>query len=91
MTYIEPTLLLECAECGHRPPPDSVQEALLLHFQVEHDTDKIHMNLSAVCTCGKTMTFVETKPTGGGVRDWFRCDADGNEGFVFRDPTKGQP
>lgn len=84
MPEIGPQLVLECKECGHRPPPDSVQEALLLHFQVEHDTDKIHLNLSAVCTCGTTMTFTGSSPTGGGFKDHYHCPACGNTGWVKR-------
>jgi hypothetical protein len=86
---IEPRLVLECATCHHRPAPDSVLEALSLHFLVEHDTEDVNLNLIAVCTCGAAMDFIEAKPTGGGFFDWYRCTFDGNQGRIKREPRDG--
>lgn len=81
------TLELECKLCGHRPPRTATMESQLLHFQFEHDTDTVEMNLSAVCSCGATMRFTESRPTGGGFFDHFHCDACGNDGRIKREPT----
>lgn len=84
MAEIKPDLVLACHHCGQRPPPDSVMEAQLLHFQIEHDTDDVHLDLVAVCTCGATMTLTETRPTGGGFHDYFCCEPCGNTGRIKR-------
>lgn len=59
-------------------------EATLLHFQVDHDTGTIELNLAAVCECGATMTFLESRPTGGGHFDYFHCPACGLDGRIRR-------
>lgn len=79
-------MALACKVCGHRPAPDSVMEATLLHFQVDHDTDQIEFDLVAVCDCGAAMKLTESRPTGGGFKDWFVCPACGAEGYVYRGP-----
>jgi len=79
------TLRLQCKECQWRPPEDATMEAVQLHFQVDHDTDKVTLDLAAVCTCGASMAHVRTAPTGGGFKDYMRCAACGNTGFVKRD------
>lgn len=78
------SLTLQCKDCGWRPPEDATMEAVQLHFQVEHDTDKVTLDLVAVCACGATMGHAASRPTGGGFKDYFRCPADGNTGFVIR-------
>jgi hypothetical protein len=79
------TLRLHCKECSWRPPEDTTMEAVQLHFQVEHDTDQVTLDLLAVCSCGAAMEHTVTKPTGGGFKDYVRCTACGNAGFVKRD------
>jgi DNA-directed RNA polymerase subunit RPC12/RpoP len=79
------TLRLHCKDCGWRPPEDAVMEAVQLHFQVEHDTDQVTLDLLAVCACGAAMGHTVTKPTGGGFKDYVLCPACGSAGFVKRD------
>lgn len=84
---IRPKLELECGRCApgmYRPPRRTQLEAILLHTQVEHDTDDVSLMLAAVCTCGATMTFRESRPTGGGHFDYFACAACSEEGRVKR-------
>lgn len=88
MAQITPTMVLECA-CGLRPGDDAELGTMQLHSQVEHGTDEVSLNLVAACTCGTTMELTETRATGGGFKDWFRCPACGNTGFVRRGPGKG--
>jgi hypothetical protein len=71
--------------CRWRPPDDMIMEAAQLHFQVEHDTDKVTFDLVPVCPCGATMELTRTAPTGGGFKDHFECKACGNTGFIKRD------
>ena len=80
-----PTMVLACHECGHRPDLDSVVEAQLLHFQVEHDTDDVVLDLIAVCTCGAGMDFVRTATIGGTnlIADYYRCTC-GISGHITR-------
>ena len=79
------SLRLHCKECAWRPPEDTTMEAVQLHFQVEHDTDQVTLDLLAVCSCGAAMTHVRTAPTGGGFKDYVECGACGSTGFVRRD------
>lgn len=79
------SMRLQCKPCGWRPPDDATMEAVQLHFQVEHDTDAVTLDLVAVCACGAAMTHVRSAPTGGGVKDHMACGACGNTGFVKRD------
>jgi hypothetical protein len=79
------SLRLQCKECSWRPPDGASMEAVQLHCQVEHDTDKVALNLVPVCSCGASMEHTATKPTGGGFKDYVKCGACGNTGFVKRD------
>lgn len=80
------TLQLQCQHCGWRPPEDAVMEAVQLHCQVEHDTDKVVLDLVPVCTCGATMEFLHSRPNGpGSTKDYFSCPACGNTGFTKRE------
>lgn len=76
---------LQCSRCSVAWPDSTKQEAVLLHMQVEHDTDEVRLNLVAVCTCGEAMTFTESRPTGGGIKDYMVCGVCGNTGYVRRD------
>lgn len=82
------SLRLQCKHCGHRPPEDSAIEAFALHCQIEHDTDKVELDLVAVCTCGAAMTHTQTRPAGGGFKDYVTCPACGNTGHIKRE---GEP
>lgn len=79
------TLRFQCKHCPWRPPEDMEMQHAQLHFQVEHDTDKVTFDLAAICTCGAAMTYVRTAPTGGGFKDYMSCGACGNTGFIKRD------
>lgn len=78
------TLALQCKPCGWRPPQDAVTEAVQLHFQVEHDTDEVTLDLVPVCTCGTAMTSARSAPAGGGFKDYMECKACGHTGFLRR-------
>lgn len=76
---------LQCQPCGWRPPEDATMEAVQLHFQVEHDTDKVTLDLVALCSCGAAMTVTNTRPAGPGqVKDYLSCAACGNTGHLTR-------
>lgn len=79
------SLRLQCKQCDYRPPEDMTVEAVQLHFQVEHDTDEVTLDLVPVCACGASMTHVRSAPTGGGIKDHVKCGACGSTGFVRRD------
>ena len=78
------SLRFHCKDCRWRPPEDTTMEAVQLHFQVEHDTDAVTLDLLAVCECGAAMEHAATKPTGGGFKDYVRCAACGSTGFIRR-------
>lgn len=79
-------LELECPLCGYRPPGDATMESFKLHFNVEHDTDEIKLNLSAICQCGATMRHTMTEKRPPLAIDFFQCDACGKNGTVTREP-----
>lgn len=79
------SLRLQCKHCQWRPPEDMIMEGVALHFNVEHDSDEVTLDLAVVCSCGAAMTHTVTKPTGGGFKDYVECRACGNTGFVKRD------
>ena len=78
------SMRLQCQPCGWVPPAAMKLEAALLHFQVEHDTDQVTFDLVAVCTCGAAMTVTESRPTGGGTKDYLACVC-GNTGHLRRE------
>lgn len=82
-------LRLECKRCQWVPPTDMQMAVVEAHFDVDHDTGNIELNLVPACTCGTTMEHTGSRPTGGGSKDYFRCPADGNTGFALR--KDGQP
>lgn len=79
------SMRLQCKPCGWVPPDDMPMEGAQLHFQVEHDTDKVTFDLVAVCTCGEAMTVTDSRPTGGGIKDYMVCGVCGSTGYVRRE------
>ena len=79
------SLRLQCKPCGWVPPEGMAMEGVQLHFQVDHDTDAVTLDLVPVCTCGEAMTVTESRPTGGGTKDYVACGVCGNIGFIKRD------
>lgn len=79
------TLRLQCSACEWVPTKDMRVDHARLHFQVEHDTDQVTLEMVPVCTCGAVMEHTESRPTGGGFKDYVKCPACGNTGFVKRD------
>lgn len=79
-------MALECKHCRLRLDPDAVLEAYMLHMQVEHDTDKIELDLVAVCRCGATMTLDSVQ----GSLHQFVCPACGGRGSLRSRPA-GRP
>ena len=86
------SLRLACKQpCGWRPPEGMTMRDAQLHFQVEHDTDEVTFDLVTVCSCGAAMDHTESKPTGGGFKDYVKCPACGNTGHLKRDAREGMP
>lgn len=83
-----PSLRLQCKPCGLPFGDGMVMEAVQLHFQVEHDTDEVKLDLVPVCTCGEAMTHTQSRPSGGRTKDYFACGVCGNTGHVYRDEVK---
>ena len=42
-------MVLRCAACRWRPAADVTQGVVAAHFEVEHDTEDIRLELIAVC------------------------------------------
>ena len=63
-------MALACRHCGFRPDPDLTQGVLLAHFETEHNTSKVHLDLLVLCPrCDGSMTFERSD----GNRDIFVC------------------
>jgi hypothetical protein len=82
------SMRLQCNACGWPLPDGMTMEAALLHFQVEHDTDEVKLDLVPACTCGEAMTHTDSRPTGGGMKDYFECGVCGSTGHVRREVTE---
>lgn len=82
----EPTarFMLACKHCGERWPDNTVMEAVKLHFEVEHDTDQLVLDLIVVCSCNTTMNLIRTDTTKTGFRDHFKCPSDGYQTSIPR-------
>jgi transposase-like protein len=64
-------MALICATCRWRPTGDLTVGVLAAHFETEHDTSHIHMELVALCPrCDQPMTFERSI----GNRDIFACE-----------------
>lgn len=48
---IVPKLVFQCLFCNWRPPNDAALEAVVLHFEVEHNKDIIELEKVPVCVC----------------------------------------
>lgn len=70
-------MMLACKYDGDRWPDDTQMEAVLLHFQVEHDTDRVELDLIVVCACNTAMRLTRTETTVTGYVDHFECPSDG--------------
>ena len=77
-------LRLQCKTCGWPCPDDTEMEAVQLHFQVDHDTSAVTLDLVPACRCGEAMEHVESVTRGTATTDFFRCGVDGNTGDVDR-------
>jgi hypothetical protein len=81
------SMRLQCKTCGWPLPDDMTMQDARLHFQVDHDTDAVALDLVAVCICGEAMTVTDSRPTGGGTKDYLTCGVCGNTGYVRRETT----
>jgi hypothetical protein len=64
-------MALVCKLCRWRPPEDLPTEVVVAHFAEEHDTDKVSLDLVAICRrCDREMVFERSI----GRRDIFTCD-----------------
>lgn len=81
-------LRLQCQRCGWPPPEDMPMEGVQLHFQVDHDTDGVALELIPACRCGEAMTLTTSATHSGITTDFFRCGVDGTTGHTTRKADK---
>lgn len=81
-------LLPECSACRWRVPLATPVKVFEAHCRLEHAEEEVTLDLVAVCDCGATMSFAGSRPTGGGVFDYFTCGDCGAMGRLFRDPMR---
>lgn len=78
-------LRLWCRRCNWLPPEDMEMALVEAHYGLEHPgAEKLALDLAPRCDCGDRMDHTETKPTGGGFKDYFRCPGCGAKGFAKR-------
>lgn len=63
-------MALACRHCGFRPDLDLTQGVVAAHFETEHNTTKIHLDLIVVCPRDDTSMVFERRV---GNRDVFGC------------------
>ena len=62
---------LQCQTCHYRPPENITIAVLAAHFETEHGTDKVDLDLVALCPrCDRAMRHDFTH----GLVDHFVCD-----------------
>ena len=77
-------LRLQCHTCGWVPPEDTTMEAVQLHFQVDHDSSDVKLDLVPACRCGEAMTPTQSHTVRGQTTDFYRCGVCSNTGYVTR-------
>lgn len=82
------SMRLQCQTCGWPPPEDAKMEAVQLHFQVDHDTNDVKLDLVAACKCGEAMTLVQSHTHKGITTNFYCCGVDGNTGYTTRKADK---
>lgn len=81
---------LACQTCHERFPMKAPMEAVKLHFEVEHDTDDIRLDLVVVCSCGANMTLTRREPRrGGGEMHHFDCPSCKRSRAIRQGPGGG--
>jgi hypothetical protein len=79
-------LRLSCRECKWIPDQRLTVGVFRAHCKEEHGSPDVGLDLVPVCKCGTIMNATgETKPTGGGTKDYFECPKCGSVGFVKKD------
>lgn len=64
-------MALICRTCRWRPATDLPMGLLAAHFETEHDTSKVNLELVVLCLrCDKPMAFLRSE----GRKDIFACD-----------------
>lgn len=59
----EPLMRLCCQHCRWRPPLDITQGVMAAHFETEHDTEDIRLELIAICTRDDSeLSLTHTEP-----------------------------
>jgi hypothetical protein len=77
-------LRLQCHYCGWPLPDDMTMEGAQLHFQVDHDTDEVKLDLVPACRCSEAMTHTESHTAGKQITDFFRCGVCSSTGYTTR-------
>lgn len=74
---------LECVHCRYRAPLDAPVSFLAAHFDVEHDTTDVKVELTVICPrCDRRMAYERTE----GSRDYFACTPCHRSRVVTRKP-----
>jgi hypothetical protein len=60
---------LACVHCRFRFPMDITTGVMAAHFQTEHGTDEVKVELVVVCRCDEVMTLTRT----AGQRHFYDC------------------
>jgi transposase-like protein len=77
-------MILVCATCRWRPDGDLTVGVLAAHFETEHDTSHVRMELVVLCLrCDAEMAFERS----AGSRDIFACAPCRRTRAIRRDPT----
>lgn len=70
-------MALICRTCRWRPDQELTVGLVAAHFETEHDTDAVRLELVVLCPrCDTAMAFNRSEPIrSGGERDFFHCPA----------------
>lgn len=74
---------LTCQTCGFRPDPDVKMGVLAAHFETEHQTADVRLDLVAVCPRDNAL-MVQTHSAG--AKTWWDCPVCRRTRVVNQDP-----
>ncbi len=82
-------LVLVCQLCRWRPPEGEPVSLVAAHFDVDHDTTDVRMELVAWCDrCDQQMTYDRTSAIrGGGQKHHYSCGRCHRSTVVTQRPT----
>lgn len=91
MTADPDGMALICQLCGWRPDEALTQGVVSAHFETEHDSTDVRLELVVLCPCcDKPMRYERSaEMRSGAARDFFSCPTCHRTRTILRQPEVG--